>query len=375
MLQLPEQSRRKTNPLFSERKLKLGTFSTNLEGGAAMTSAEGALKANWASTRELAEIADRMHFEAIVPVGRWKGFGGTSSFSGPGFEAFSWAAGLGGQTQYPAIFSTSHVPTIHPIMAAKQSTTIDHITGGRFAMNIVTGWHRSELEMFGSPLMEHDVRYDCASEWIEIIKQLWTEDDEIDYTGRYYQIKKGYLQPKPIQKPHPVLMSASGSPRGRQFTAKYCDVAFIILQGLDVDQGRAQVDAYKKLAREEYGRDIAVWTYGYVVQGDTEKDALDLFNHCVHEKGDWLAAENMTKNLGIDTKTMPPEGFRQLKIHFMAGYGGCPFIGTKEQIVEGLRKIPQMGLSGLLLSWPYYRDGIIRFEAELMPLLHQDGLR
>jgi alkanesulfonate monooxygenase SsuD/methylene tetrahydromethanopterin reductase-like flavin-dependent oxidoreductase (luciferase family) len=46
------------------------------------------------------------------------------------------------------VFATSHVLTIHPIMAAKQATTIDHITGGRFALNVVTGWHRSEIEMF-----------------------------------------------------------------------------------------------------------------------------------------------------------------------------------------------------------------------------------
>lgn len=368
-------ARKETNPIFNDRKLKLGTFSSNLENGAAMSSVEGRLRATWPNTLELARIADRMEFEAIVPVGRWKGFGGTSNFSGPGFEAYSWAAGIGALTQNAAVFTTTHVPTVHPIMAAKQSITIDHITGGRFAMNIVTGWHRAELEMFGQKLMEHDQRYDYAAEWVEIIKRLWMDEEEFDYDGKFFQIKKGYAQPKPIQTPYPALMSASGSQRGRHFTAKYCDVAFVLLKGLDDDSTAAEVAAYKRLAREEYGREIDVWTYGYIVPGETEKEAQDLFHECVYEKGDWEAAENMTKNLGIDTKTMPPEVFTQLKIHFLAGYGGYPLIGTKDQIVDGLLKLPGLGLSGTLLSWPQYRAGMLHFESEVMPLLQQAGVR
>ena len=47
------------------------------------------------------------------------------------------------------MFATSHVPTIHPILVAKQGMTVDHISGGRFALNVVTGWHKPEIEMFG----------------------------------------------------------------------------------------------------------------------------------------------------------------------------------------------------------------------------------
>src|SRR6202161_3856023 len=92
-----------------------------------------------------------MECEALVPIGRWHGFGGVTNFNGPGFECFSWAAAIGASTHYSGIFATSHVPTIHPVMAAKQAATIDHVTGGRFALNIVTGWDPPENEKFGSP--------------------------------------------------------------------------------------------------------------------------------------------------------------------------------------------------------------------------------
>src|SRR5580700_9463418 len=101
-----DEPRRKTNPLFNDRKLKLGTFSSNLSGGCAITTIDGVLKADWPSTLTLALLADEMEFEALVPVGRWKGFGGVTNFNGAGFECFSWAAGIGALTKYSGIFAT-----------------------------------------------------------------------------------------------------------------------------------------------------------------------------------------------------------------------------------------------------------------------------
>ena len=66
--------RQSNNPLFSDRKLRLGTFSSNLSGGCAISKIDGTLKADWPSTMALARMSDEMEFEALVPVGRWKGF-------------------------------------------------------------------------------------------------------------------------------------------------------------------------------------------------------------------------------------------------------------------------------------------------------------
>src|SRR5262249_19160109 len=135
-------ARTHTNPIFNDRKLKLGTFGTNLDRGCAISSIDGVLEISWPNTLTLAKISEEMEFEALVPIGRWHGFGGKTNFNGPGFECFAWAAGMGAATHYSGIFATSHVPTIHPVMAAKQAAAIDHISGGRFALNIVTGWNK-----------------------------------------------------------------------------------------------------------------------------------------------------------------------------------------------------------------------------------------
>jgi alkanesulfonate monooxygenase SsuD/methylene tetrahydromethanopterin reductase-like flavin-dependent oxidoreductase (luciferase family) len=206
-----------------------------------------------------------MEFEALVPVGRWRGFGGVTNFNGAGFECFSWAAGIGASTKYPAIFATSHVPTVHPIMAAKQGAAIDHITNGRFVLNVVTGWNMPEIEMFGVDLLDHETRYERAAEWLTIIRRLWTEDDEFDFDGRFYQIKKGYIAPKPIQRPHPVIMNAGGSDTGRAFAARHADVSPSSTSPRTISpEVKARMDAYRRDAREAQGTTsrsgpIATW--------------------------------------------------------------------------------------------------------------------
>ena len=88
------------------------------------------------------------------------------------FETFTWAAALGGQTQYSMVVATGHVSALHPIVAAKQAATIDHVTGGRFGVNLVASWFKSEMELFGAKLLEHEERYAQAAEWIQLVKRL-----------------------------------------------------------------------------------------------------------------------------------------------------------------------------------------------------------
>jgi dimethylsulfone monooxygenase len=364
------------NPLFGDRKLKLGTFCTNLDCGAAMSTIEGRLRISWPNTLKLAQVADEMEFEAIVPVGRWRGMGGKTNFNGPGFEAYSWAAGIGASTRNSAVFATSHITTVHPMMAAKQATTIDHITGGRFALNVVTGWNAPEIAMFGLQLPSHDTRYRMAIEWIDVIKRLWTEDDEFDYDGEFYQIKKGYLQPKPLQMPTPVIMGAGGSDAGRDFSAKYCDVAFLNMTSHDLADCRLRVQEHRKYAYEQYKRNIQVWTNCYVVQGETEKEAKAYLHEYVDEKGDWEGAQNLIAMMGMTQKSVPPERLEEFKRHFIAGYAGYPLVGTKEQIVDKLAALSQeVGLDGVLLHWARFERDLIEFRDKTFPLLKQAGLR
>jgi alkanesulfonate monooxygenase SsuD/methylene tetrahydromethanopterin reductase-like flavin-dependent oxidoreductase (luciferase family) len=371
------RDRRETNPAFSTRKLKLGTFQTNLDSGCVMSDLEGRLDISWPNTLALARLAEEMELEALVPVARWHGFGGATNPQGAGFEAYTWAAGIAASTSKPAVFATSHVSLNHPIMSAKQSATIDHISGGRYTLNIVTGWNQPEIDMFGTAMMGHAERYDCAEEWLGIVKRLWTEDAPFDHDGRFYRIRKGEARPQPIQAPYPAIMNAGASERGRHFAAKHCDLVYTVIRAGGLADCRAHVEAYHRLAREEYGREVRVWTLANIVQGETEREAQELYRHYVHEKGDWQAAQNMidTFSLEINARNIAPERLKAFQEAFLAGWGGFPLIGTKEQIVDGLTALSRAGLDGVLLAFPRYEAGMRTFRDVTYPLLVQAGLR
>ncbi|WP_224391029.1 LLM class flavin-dependent oxidoreductase [Pseudonocardia sp. ICBG1293] len=352
------------HPVFNDRTLHLGTFSSNLSGGCAISTVDGVLEATWEQTLSLARMGDDMEFEALVPVGRWRGFGGETNFNGAGFECFTWAAGMGSATERAGLFVTSHVPTIHPVMAAKQATTIDHISRGRLALNIVTGWHTPEIEMFGIKQLAHDDRYAVAQEWVDIIRRLWTTDEPFSFDGKYFRVTDASIAPKPVQGPHPVLMNAGGSGAGRHFGARNCDVVFVSadLAQQNPQAMRAKVDDFKRLAREEYGREIKVWTNAYVLQEDTEAEAKRFLDHYVNERGDWEAAQNLVTGMGLNSQSFDPKTLQEMKFHFIAGWAGYPIVGTREQVADTLIALStEGGLDGVLLSWPRYVQDMARF--------------
>ena len=169
------------NPLYNDNRMKIGIIAMNCSHGSTITQADGAWDMNWPDTKEVAVMADRAGFEVLLPVARWKGYGGPTNFNNRTFETYNWASAVAAVTDYSCIFSTSHVPLIHPVAAAKQCATIDHISGGRFALNVVCGWFKNEFEMFQANWSEHDVRYEYAAEWLKFVRQIWTQEGEFSF--------------------------------------------------------------------------------------------------------------------------------------------------------------------------------------------------
>lgn len=368
---------KRQNPLFNTNKMKLGIFGTNGKGGA-QTLVPEAYKPTWENATKTAQLADRAGFEAIVAYARWKGYmsGRPDHPSGVVLDPFTFAAGLSQLTRYSTVFATSHAPTIHPIVAAKMCTTIDIMSGGRFALNVVGGWNKAELEMFGAPLKEHDERYDHLEEWLKIIKRLWKDPEEFDYEGRFYTIKEGMSSPKPIQRdPGIPIMSAGGSERGRRFACEHADMCFVMLKTNDLEKCRKQIDEYKSYARNEFGREVQVWTYTPVIQRDTRKEAEDYLHYFAVEHADNESIDAWTAGLASQTRILSAEELKEFRLRFAAGAGGSILLGTAEDIADTLQMYSEAGLDGALLTWVDFVDGLTRFTRDVLPLLEARGLR
>jgi FMNH2-dependent dimethyl sulfone monooxygenase len=177
-----------TLPLLDEKnRFKLAVFAMNVSGGLSATSAEGRLQGgDWGEVRRLALAAEAAGFDALIPIARWKGYGGATQWNDRSFETFTWAAGLAAITERIQVFATVQVPTVHPVRAAKEAVTVDHISGGRFGLNVVAGWNVGELKMFGHTPRSKDERYEVADEFVTFMKRIWTEDI-FDFEGRFFQ--------------------------------------------------------------------------------------------------------------------------------------------------------------------------------------------
>ena len=365
-----------TNPLFGPNRMKLGIFSTNGKG-ASQTLVPEAYRATWALSVETAQLADRAGYEAIVPYARWKGYvdGKNAHPSGVVMDPFTWAAGIAQATSHSAVFATSHAPTIHPLVVAKQGATVDLISGGRFALNVVGGWNKPELEMFGAPLKEHDQRYDHLAEWLAIVERLWTDENEFDFDGGFFKIVGGMSMPKPLQRPHPPIMNAGGSDRGRRFACEHADMCFILLRSERPETCAEDIASYKHFAREEFGREVQVWTNTFVVQRDTQAAADAYLQRYAVEYQDVESVDSWLNKQAEQTRMMPEAALRAMRLRFAAGAGGFPLVGTAEGIADRLHMLADAGLDGVLLTWVDYVDGLDRFNRDVLPLMERQGLR
>ncbi len=362
------------NALFNSNRMKLGVMAFNCSGGSTVTTADGAWPMTWEDNAALARMVDAAGMEVLLPVGRWKGYGGETNFNNRTFESFTWASGIGAITRHCTIFATVHAPLIHPVAAAKMAATADHISGGRFALNVVAGWYRNEFEMFAAEWREHDRRYDYAAEWITLIKRLWAEEEAFDFDGEFFQGKALWSQPKPLQSPRPPIMNAGSSPAGQAYSAHHADMNFVMLRQKDEDSDIAQIRHLKTLAAD-LGRSSQCWIHGYAVCRETEKKARDYLNHYVVERGDDVAVANMLDIFGVQSGTLEPAVLEAFKFHFKAGHGGYPLVGTPEQIVGQIQRLSDMGVDGILLSWVDYLGEARQWIDQVLPLMEQAGLR
>lgn len=368
--ELYEARKRSGVPLFNDQKMKLGIFGSNCSYGLMASKAPSTFEVSWDHTVKIAKRAEEIGFEAMVPVARYKGMGGESNFNGENYETHTWAAGLAEATEKIMVFSTIHVPAKHPVVAAKESVTVDHISNGRFGLNVTMGWYPAEIGMFGGEQRPHAERYEYGHEWTEVLKMLWTEEGEFEYKGKYFDLERLEAEPKPIQDPYPVMVNAGNSEAGLDFCAKHCDYNFIAFR--DFDEAKETSARVRKLAEDRYGKKLGILSYGNIICRETEKETKELYDQIL-EMGDWDVAKFVQQGLGTESQSF--EQIKEIQERFITGYGGYPLIGTPEQVVEQMVEISKANVDGMLVGFLDYFEELEFFNDRILPLMKQAGLR
>lgn len=362
------------NPIFGPNKLKLAPFCVN--NMPFLTHVKDGFEMNWDECIEVARLSDQAGLDAVVAVARWKGFpkGLPAHPSHQVFDPFIYAAAVAQATERCAIFATTHAPVVHPVWMAKQTATIDHISRGRFALNVVGGWNPPDFEMFGIPVIPRAERYDYLAEWMDALNRLWTEEDEFDFEGNYLRFKGALSRPQPLQSPRIPIMNAGHSAEGRNFAAGHADVALVSILSAD-DSIAEQVRGYKDYARTTYGRAIQVWTNVVIVQRETDREAEDFLRYYSEERLDEIGLEALMESFGEETSVSKGTPQFEMMRRRAAVGTGYPIVGSSETVSRALARLSADGIDGVLLTMIDQVDGVRRIASEVLPRLEAMGLR
>src|ERR1700731_3043136 len=360
--------------MYNGNALKIGIFGANCSSGRSATKVPERWSASWPDCLRLARMADEAGIDFMLPIGRWKGYGGETDFHGSTLETVTWAVGLLGATEDITVFGTVHAPLFHPLIAAKEFVTADHVGEGRFGLNIVVGWNEGEFEMFGVKQRDHEQCYEYAQEWIDVIKLIWSDKADFDFQGKYLSMKGIRGKPKPYGGTRPLIMNAGASPVGQAFAIRNCDAFFLQASRTSLKETAQKVATAKEQAKEQ-GRELGVYTVGVVTCRPTRKEAEDYYHYSIVERADWRAVDDILALKNITAQNTPPEKFAQIRTGYAQGMGGLPIVGDPDHVANNLIDLSRAGLTGIAVSLVNYIDELPFFCDEVLPRLERPGLR
>lgn len=341
----------------------LGIFLPIANGGWILSDKAPEIDGSYAYNKKAAMLADAHGMDFIMAMAKWRGFGGPREHWQHSVDSQILIAALAEATENVKVWATVHTLLQNPAVTAKMISTIDQISNGRAGLNVVTGSYKGEFEQMGAwrSDVNHDQRYDLATEWVDIIKRLWSEPS-VTYDGKYFQMDDCQSDHKPVANPHPFLVCAGTSQKGMQFTVEQMDAIF--LSGGNEEELKANSNQAKQMARDA-GRTIKTYTMLNLVIGETDEEAEKTAAY--YASGfDEEALHGMMRAYGfLDSEIGKENDFtRKARSSFMSAHR----VGSPDSLADQcISLIENCDLDGLMLIFPDYHANIPVFAEKIMP--------
>lgn len=376
-------------------RLLLGVFAWNVAGGVGATRAQ--LEDldrrrdfwRWPEALRLLREADRIGCEIQVPFGRWTGQHGRIAFNDDTLDFLTVASAPASATSRILLPSTSHLTFgFHPVQLARWGATLDTLSQGRWALNVVAGWIRDEAEMLGQAYLDHGRRYELCDEFTTLMKLCWSRDEPFDFAGDFFQARNVLVRPRPMRVPRPILVNAGSSPAGLDYAARHCDWLFVVGN----PDAMRETSARGQAAAAAYGRRIRVATFTYCVWDENADVARAEFQRhrtlLDDDAVNWLLFRGLDQpGRGGGTSFAPsPTGgpARTLREavgdssfeRYGLGIGSHQLIGSYDTVAEEIRHMHEnCGLDGILFTWLDPTRGLRQLEDHVLPRLRAMGIR
>ena len=361
-----------------QQPLLLGLFLPIQSGGWSPSSLPRSTSWEFDYNARLTQRAEALGFDLAFGLAQWMGKGGTGGtirFREQSLDPFITATSLAVITQRILLISTVHVlyGPWHPLYLAKLGATIDHISNGRWGLNVVTGFVPSEARMFGNEQIDHDQRYAMADEFTELMQALWASQENVSREGRYWRLIDAFVTPKP-RFGRPLLVNATGSPAGIAYAARHSDLVFITSPGGGhVDAAIAalpQHNAEIKAKAAECARKVRTIINPMIICRPTESEARAYYDAIVAAADVGAIEGFLGRRASGDAK-----GWKTDLGAYRAVGGNMQIVGSPTQVVERFVQLKQAGCDGVQLTFFDFAEDLEFFGAQVLPLMRQAGLR
>jgi FMNH2-dependent dimethyl sulfone monooxygenase len=319
------------------------------------------MSATWDYVKRLAQRSEQIGYDITLIAELF--MNDIKGIDADSLEAWSTAAALAAVTEKLELMVAVR-PTFHePAIFAKQAANIDHISGGRLSLNVVSSWWKDEARRYGIHFEEHDDRYARTDEWLKIVDGAWKEA-RFSHAGNHYRVEETILEPKPTRAPRPTIYAGGESPAAKELISRACDA--YVMHGDPPDRIAPKV-ADMAARRERLG--LGPMQYGvaaYAIVRETEREAQAELARITNVQAgspgyqnyqDWISHTALDQQVSLEDYSVSNRGLR-------AG-----LVGTPEQVADRIRALESVGADLLLLQFSPQAEEMDRFSELVMPLV------
>ncbi|UOG75407.1 LLM class flavin-dependent oxidoreductase [Hymenobacter tibetensis] len=319
------------------------------------------MRADWDYVKTLAQRSEDLGYDlSLIAELNLNDIKGEEA---PSLDAWSTAAALAAVTKKIELMVAVR-PTFHsPALLAKQAANIDHISGGRLSLNVVSSWWQDEAKKYGVHFEQHDDRYARTAEWLHVVDNLWKQD-HFTFEGKFYKVTDSILQPKPVSRPRPFLYAGGESEAAKNLIATQCDG--YVMHGDDPAAiGRRIQDLSER--REKLGLPrMKFGVAAYSIVRNTEQEVKKELERITNVQGSaagyknyqqWLAGTQLENQVSLQDYSVSNRGLRS------------GLTGTPDQVAERIAAFEAVGVDLFLLQCSPQLEEMERFSEAVIQVL------
>ncbi|HVE21288.1 MAG TPA: LLM class flavin-dependent oxidoreductase [Acidocella sp.] len=277
-------------------------------------------------------------------------------------EAWTAAAALAALTQRIEIIAAIKPPLYHPVVLAKMAQQIEHISGGRFAINLVNAWNKPEYEKAGILFADHDERYVYGREWISVVEPL-LRGERVSFDGRYFQVRDYLLRPADPFRARPAIYVGGESLPAQDLVAAHGDVWFI--NGQPLAEVERLIASARALPRS--GPPLRFGLSAFVIARETTAEAEAAYAHLAS-----IAAKDAPIRARQAANTDPAVVMKHTHAAQTPRIGtnggtAAGLVGSYDEVADRIRAFHAAGIELFMLQYQPFEAEMRRFAKEIFP--------